>query len=484
MTTVPFRRRSLSDRRAGEFVATQVSFAGALRPLAGVALAALLAACSTTVAVAPSHDASSGSTRFEPDRAAFALGLARSDKANTPHGAVLNRAEYVRAVLQNNPTIEAARQGRRAALARVRQAGSLEDPMIDVGVAPLSIGSSKAPLGYEIAVSQKLPWFGKQSLEEATSTAEAEAAKSDYESVRRELALTAIALYDQYFVVTRSLEINAQHIDLMRAIQAGALAQFSSGRGSAQDALQAEAELTHMEHDALLLASQRDITVAQMNELLHRAPELSLPPPPAELPLPPEPDASAQHLQAEAVQTRPDIAAAREHAKAEQSRAARADRESYPDFTISTSYNSMWDMPEHRWMVGLGLNVPIQSGRRAGAADEAQAMRSQFESDAERLSDAARAQVFVSLKQLDASKHLLLLFETRLLPVAKDQIDAARAGFVTSRNPFVAVIDAERNLRAVELDYQMARAEYGKRRAELDRALGRIPGLDWKEASK
>jgi outer membrane protein TolC len=45
----------------------------------------------------------------------------------------------------------------------------------------------------------------------------------------------------------------------------------------------------------------------------------------------------------------------------------------------------------------------------------------------------------------------------------------------------MAVVEAEKNLRSVELDYQMARAECDRHRAELDRALGRIPGLDTQE---
>jgi outer membrane protein TolC len=111
-------------------------------------------------------------------------------------------------------------------------------------------------------------------------------------------------------------------------------------------------------------------------------------------------------------------------------------------------------------------------------------MRARFQSEVSRLSDAARTQVFVSLKQLQESEHVLRLMETRLLPVAREQIDAARAGFVTSQNPFLAVIQAEKNLRQVELEYQMARADYVRRRGELDRALGRMPGLDWKEADR
>jgi cobalt-zinc-cadmium efflux system outer membrane protein len=193
--------------------------------------------------------------------------------------------------------------------------------------------------------------------------------------------------------------------------------------------------------------------------------------------------AEAGRLEAEAVDRRPDIVAAREHARAQQARADRGSREYLPDVTVSTSFNSMWDMPEHRWMVGLGFNLPVQTGRRGGTVDEAKAMRAQYEADAARMTDAARTQVVVALKQLDESAHVLHLFEKRLLPVARDEVDAARAAFTASQAPFASVVDAEKNLRGVELDQQMARADYDRRRAELDRALGRIPGLAGNEVT-
>lgn len=444
----------------------------------GSALIFSLFGCATTA----------GSTSYETAKAEYDHSGAptpRSVPSDTTLGlkaSVLDRRAYVRAVLERNPSIESARQGWRAALSRVSQSGTFEDPMVDLGMAPLSIVSSKAPLGYELGISQKLPWFGKRGFEASAAAAEADASKSDYEAMKRELALSAVVLYDQYFIAVRSIEINAHHVELMRAMRDGATAQFQVGRGSAQDPLQAEAELAHMEHDSAILASQRDVTVAQMNELLHRAPELPLPPPPSELPMPAIPSAGeTERLETDAVAHRSEITALHQRARGAQARADRADRESYPDVTVSTSYNSMWDMPEHRWMVGLGFNLPIQTGRRAGAADEALAMRAQFESDASRMTDAARTQVFVALKQLQESEHVLGLFEKRLLPVAHAQIDAARAGFTASQNPFMAVVEAEKNLRSVELDYQMARANCDRHRAELDRALGRIPGLDGQE---
>ncbi|HEX8796098.1 MAG TPA: TolC family protein [Polyangiaceae bacterium] len=440
-----------------------------LSAISSIGLALATSACSGSYAA----------MREDVDRAAPPVQSAQADDERTLSGPVLDRAAYVRAVLHRNTSIEAARQGWRAAVARVRATGTLDDPTVDLGLAPLSVGSSSAPLGWTASISQRLPWPGKLGFEESVAKAEAQAAKSDFEATRRELALSAAVLYDQYFVAVRSLEINEQHIALMRALKAGALAQFESGRGSAQDPLQAEAELTHMEHDAVILASDRDVTVAQMNELLHRDPGLGLPPPAKELATPASPDlGDTKKLETEASERRPEIDAARMRARAEQARAERAQRESYPDLTVSTSYNSMWAMPEHRWMVGIGFNLPLELGRRQGGVEEADAARARFESEAASLSDKARTEVTVALHRLEEAGHVVHLYEERLVPVARDQVDAARAGFIASRNDFVAVVGAEKNLRSVELEYQMARANLDRRRAELDRALGRIPGLD------
>jgi outer membrane protein TolC len=415
-----------------------------------------------------------------------ASAAAASDHSSALTAAVLERDAFVRAVLARNPSVESARQGWRAALARVRQAGAFEDPMLDVAIAPLSIAGSSARFGFELGLSQRVPWFGKRDREAGAAAAESQAAHSNYAAMKLDLALAAVTLYDQYFVIARAIEINAQHGELLRELHAATLAQFQSGRASAQDPLQAESELLHLEHDAVLLASEHDVTLAQMNDLLHRAPELPLPPPPQELP-PISTEVrplDARQLAEQAAQRRPEIAATQQQAQAQQARAERAELESYPDLTLSTSYNSMWDMAQHRWMVGVGLNLPIQTERRAAAADEARAMSAQFSRDAERLSDAARTRVFIALKQLQESQHISKLYEERFLPLARDQVSAARTGFITSQNPFMAVVEAEKNLRALELDYQKARAEQDRHQGELEIALGRIPGLSPEETER
>jgi outer membrane protein TolC len=414
-----------------------------------------------------------------PASSAHASGQTSESTKRMAGAPELERSAFVRAVLEQNPSLETGRSAIRAAQSRSLQAGRFEDPMIDLGLAPLSIAAPDVPIGYELSISQKLPWFGKRRLESALAAAEVEASRADYEALRRELALSAVALYDQYYVNARLLEQNLQHLELMKTLRDAANAALEAGRTGAQDALQAEQELGHLEHDQVKLHIEREVTVAQMNELLHRAPELPLPPPAQKLPPARRVDtASSRSLEQRALASSSELQGLQQRARVEQVRAERAERDGYPDITLSASYNSMWDMPEHRLMVGLGFNLPLQSAGRAGAAEEARATRAGIESEVARQTDATRTRVFVILKQLQESEHVARLYETRLIPLARQRVEAARAGFATGRADFAAMIDAERNLRAAELEFLLARAQQYRRSAELERALGLVPGLD------
>src|SRR5262245_12033185 len=68
----------------------------------------------------------------------------------------LERPVLVAAVLERNPTLEAARQAWRAATEHAAQAGALEQPRIAYGFAPLSIGSGLL-VGQEIELSLPIP---------------------------------------------------------------------------------------------------------------------------------------------------------------------------------------------------------------------------------------------------------------------------------------------------------------------------------------
>ena len=391
----------------------------------------------------------------------------------------LVRRELIRHVLERNPNVRAARYAWRAALARYPQVTSLDDPMLAAGIAPRSIGSSKVDNAAQFGLSQKLPFPGKLRLRGEAALGEAAAAAHDHEAVRLRLATMASLLFDDYYVAIRSIEINREHIALLEEFRQIAAVRYEAGEASQQDPIQAEVELTHALHRALLLETARRVNTEQINALLHRRPDRALPPPPTRLLLPDAPLQPSEQLTEEALQVRPELAAADARVAAQEARVGLAWREYLPDFTVVGAYNGIHQESDLKPFVGIQLNVPLRLGRRKAAVAEATARLEQARSLRLAIEDDVRLGVESAADRLVEADHVSKLFRDRLRPAARDQVDAARAGFETGRNSFLALIDAERNLLSVELGYEKALASLGQRRAELDQELGHLPGLSW-----
>ncbi|MDX2089699.1 MAG: TolC family protein [Kofleriaceae bacterium] len=391
-------------------------------------------------------------------------------------GTALDREALVTAVLARNPSVAAARAGLRAGLAEIEQARALEDPMLAYELAPLSIAGD-APFGQTVSLRQKLPFPGKRRLagEVALAMAEAEAAEIDV--VRLELAQLASELYDDLYVVARALEINAHHEGLLEQIKKSAEAQYVAGRAAQQDPIQAEVALAQLERERITIEAERDQIVARINGLLHRPPAANLPAPPTDLTLAGAPTGTSAQLQELALRRRPQRAAASARIGVARAQLAAANRDFYPDFELMGSYNSMWDMTAHRWMVGVMIDVPIQRGKRRAAVEQAEARIARARFEDERLVDEIRVAVDRAHRSVSEAEALVRVYTDKLLPASRAQVDAARAGFTSAQNSFLAVVDAQKNLREVELSLAMARAELSRRKAALARTVGVVPGL-------
>lgn len=392
------------------------------------------------------------------------------------HNGPLEKKQLVRAVLARNPSLESARLAWRAVVAQQPQATALSDPMVSYSLAPASIGSNVVQFGQVVKVEQRFPWPSKLGLAGDVVLSDAEAARSDYEAARLDLALLASLLFDEYAKVVRLLELNVEHRELTEDIKAAAIAQYEAGRAPQQEPLQAEVELSHVIHEQVMLEADRSVIVAKLNQLLHRAPQATLPPP-ARVPFVPADIGETAELQGQALEGRPELHATQSRIGARESSAELTQREFFPDLGIMGEYNSMWRETQHRWMLGVSLNLPIQIKSRRGAVDQANAELGKVRADLEVLSDEVRTEVDQSRQRVLEAQHVLVLYQNRLLPAARAQIQAARAGYQTGRNSFQALVDSERSLRTLEIQYEQALATFGQRGAELSRALGETPGL-------
>lgn len=384
----------------------------------------------------------------------------------------LERETLAAAVAARNPSLEAARQAWRAATARAPQERSLANPMVSYGLAPLSAGAD-VPFGQEIEFRQALPFPGKLRARGAMAEAEAEAAFQDYREALLELASEASRLADDWYLVHRAREINDQHKLLLDSFREVAAARYAAGLAAQQDPLQAEVEGAKLLQAGAELDSARRITAARINALLHRDSGAALPPPPDRLPDPPA-LADFGGLEQEALAARPGLAGQASMIRAREAGLAMALLERRPDFEVMGSYSSMWMDTEHRFMAGVAVDLPLRRGRIEAARAQAEAELAAARSERAAAEDEVRAEVREAYEMVFETLSQIEIQRNRVLPATRDQIRAARAGFETGGS-FLAAIEAERNLREAELRDHELLAEFHRRRARLDRVLGRLP---------
>jgi outer membrane protein TolC len=389
-----------------------------------------------------------------------ALGVARELDLRRP----LEPQELACAVLTVNPSIAAWYARWSAASQAPDEVTSLGNTELSYGFSPLSIGSSQTDFGQIVTLRQSFE-LGQSELERRVLTHRAEALEFGIEAQRNELARISASLAAEYYAIARALETNREHEQLAREALEIATAHYASGHGTQQDPILADLELAHVEHERIVLESQRRIVRAQINGLLHRAPQAELPGAPDELSVvsdASEPTA-AEH---------PERGAARARLAAGDDAIELARRRRNPSINASATYNSMLHTQQHRMMLGVGVSIPLQLGSLRAGVQRAQHEREALDYELQALDDQLAVEVATARERLTEARHIVKIHAQRLIPGARDRLEAARVAYESDEGRLSDVISAERELRGLELHLHRAHADLLHRQADLEFALG------------
>ena len=281
---------------------------------------------------------------------------------------------------------------------------------------------------------------------------------------------TERTFYDYYFV-HRAIDINRVNQELLLEFKRITQTRYGAGLVPKQDALQAEVEHQNLIHHGIVLERMRAVTAARLNTLLNVPPRSFLPPPPNNLtgvvPL-----SSGESLYAAALRNRPELHALALRVQARTAAVELAQREYYPNLTISGGYNSFWQEQDLRPFVGVGINVPLPSDRRDAALSEARAREQQTKARLEEKRAQILFEVSSAIDEVRESAHVVRLYASSIVPAAEDNLAAAQSGYETSTNNFLTLITAEKTLMLARLSYQQALAEYHRGLAHLKGAVG------------
>jgi cobalt-zinc-cadmium efflux system outer membrane protein len=232
-------------------------------------------------------------------------------------------------------------------------------------------------------------------------------------------------------------------------------------------------ELLQLDQERTRLTSAIQIAKARINRMLHRAPDAPLPPPPAELGTfvvhHRRHDGSDAHP---LERSSPQLQQMSEELQASVVNEELATLGFWPDFSVETTYSTMFEALPHQWMVGASITLPVQWDAKSARLDAARARIRQTMAREQQLHAKLATEVAEAHVVVDSSTKLMETFESRLLPTARAQVSAAQIAFETGSADLREWVEAENERRSLELARDQAQAASFRASARLRRVVG------------
>ena len=386
--------------------------------------------------------------------------------------------ELVTEGLRNNPDVQAAKERWTAARQRGSQVGAWEDPMVSYTRWISTPETRVGPQENAFMISQRIPFPGKLGAMEMMADEDAFGAGARYDIGRRDIVFKIENTYYDLYTIDQSLRILDHYLDLLKDFSKVAAERYSTGDGIQANVLKSQVEISNILERRLGFRKMRASAAARLNALLNR-PEGT---PVGEAI---EMDTSRvsvddTSLVAQALDRRQELLSAKAMVRKSEAMGKFARLDYLPNFTLQFTYitipklaTSMGaDAGKDPYGISVGINLPLQFGRRAAALEEAEALTRANTLSQRNVENMVRAEIEDITFQLQTSGKTLDLYKTGLIVQAESSLESALSAYRTGKMDFLNLLDAERMLLQVRLGYVREQAAYRKLAAALDRALG------------
>ena len=396
----------------------------------------------------------------------------RSPEDSARMAAPIHNLSDAYALLATSPRVRAARSAAEATTAMVAEAGTLEDPQLQLGLmnrelpsfSPMPLlGMTQLQVMQMLPVTRSLRWA--RSAATATARAEHERADGVLWGERARVA----AAYFEVVRIDRAVGIVSETKRVMERMLTVARAMYEVGDGRQADVLRARVQVEQMAEELLRLDAERSASAARLNGLLNRplgAPVAPAEPSDADAPIP-----SVDSLAAVADARRPELWAAASRVDAATAALEVARRELWPELQVGIAYGQRRDagMTERMGSVMLGASLPVFASRRQLAARrEGEAMLAMAQADRQAMRAETRAELEEMLAELRKVQRLQLLYRESILPQAAAAVESSLSAYRAGDLPFMSLAESQVALNGFRLELASLQSDEGRLWAALE----------------
>lgn len=407
---------------------------------------------------------------------AFSLFLVRPGFTQPPP-AVTPLAELLREAEQNNPQIQAAREGGKAARQVPAQVSTLPDPQFQMQ--QVNVGSPRPFAGYTnsdfayvgLGASQDIPYPGKLKLRGELARRDADIADDRADGISRAVLAEIKAAYFQLGYREQTLTFLEDDGRLLKQIEQATEARYRSGLGNQQDVLQAQLQKTKLLRDVSMNRLEAGKVQTRLKQLLGRA-QSSADIKAARLVETPLNTTFDQLLAT--LQTRnPDLVATQDMIARQKVQVDVAHKDFYPDFSVQYMYQRT--DPEHfraYHQFTVGIKVPLHRTKQRAELAQAEAELSRSRNDHAAQSQQAASELHQQYLIAEQTGDLLKIYRDGLIPQSKAGIEAALAAYRNNKQDFPALLNSYLDVLRLEQEKWQSIADHETALARLEQMTG------------
>lgn len=379
----------------------------------------------------------------------------------------------IKEALASNPEILAARNAFESASARIPQAASLRDPMIEYEYDRITADRmvSGNPMK-AFSVSQEIPFPTKLYLRVKIASRLAKTAYETYKAKERDVVSRLKTAHAELFLLDKQIEVNHENKSILDHFYQTAAARYAAGKGTQTDALQAQVELSRIDSEWILLEQRRLSAQAKLNVLLNKDPRETI----GALP----PEAAVRFTRPLddfyklAREHNPELKAYRYAVERGELAYALSLNEFLPD--ISVKFKQMVNdgrAEEDSWAGMIGVTVPLWFfEKQSFSVKEMKSDLEMLKAEYKAKENSVLFEINDAYARADAGGRLVELYETSFIPQAEETANVAMKNYEVQAADFLTVIDSLRMLLSFKIDHYKAILDLKVALADLERAAG------------
>lgn len=398
---------------------------------------------------------------------------------------VLTEQNAITLALENNPNL-AQMQARYEAMKNIpSQVGTLPDPMLTLGAINFPTDSfdrtQEGMTQLQIGFSQAFPFPGKLTLKEDVAEFEAKAAYYDVTEMRLLLTKSVSNKWWQLFYLDRAIETVDKNQALLKQFIEVAKTKYTTGKGLQQDVLLSQLELSKLINQKIQIIALKENQIIQLNILMDIAPRSAIN-------LPQQLDSNQPRVLTEerlyqlAVKSRPLLQKHKQLVSAANSRLDLAKKDYYPDFNIGVTFGdrvgqnpiSMGGDRADLFSIKLGIKIPLYASSKQSYKVK-QRISEQYKSKFAYLDETNQVKADIANNMTDYRRAIQQrsLFETGILPQARQTVQSMLAGYQVSEVDFLNLVRSQVTLFNYELQFWQSVSQSNQALASLKASIGK-----------